>query len=142
MIETVPDKPWLIATAESPDWRTRMEFKNQVFYADEPVAAGGADSAPAPGDLLLSALASCTLITIQMYARRKEIDVAGMSVAVRYFSETIGGARKTRFEKKIMFPPNLDEMVKARLLQVSEACPISKILNGEISTQTAEETVA
>jgi putative redox protein len=84
----------------------------------------------------MASLASCTLITINMYAQRKGIDVTGLEVRVRYVSEQDSGKRKTRFEKQLVLPSHLDETVKLRLLQVSEACPVSKILNGEIETAT------
>lgn len=128
----------MTAEADGPAWRTRLTYKNHLFYADEPVHDGGTDSAPAPGPLLMASLASCTLITIQMYAKRKEIDVTGLKVEVRYFSEAVGSSKKTRFEKRITFPAGLEESFRKRLLQVSEACPISKILNGEITTETIE----
>ncbi len=136
--EITPEKPWMKATPESTDWRTKLEYRGHTFYADEPIDLGGSNSAVSPGVLLMGSLASCTIITIQMYAKRKGIDVSGMEVNVRYFSETVGSSRKTRFEKRVILPDHLDAATKTRLFQVSEACPISKILNGEIETTTLE----
>jgi putative redox protein len=130
------EKPWLTATCEDPVFRTKMAYRDQVFYADEPENLGGGNSAPSPGVLLLASLASCTIITIRMYAQRKGYDVTGLQVKVRYFSEQAGSSKKTRFEKQLLLPAHLDESVKERLRQVSEACPVSKMLNGEMITET------
>ena len=42
---------------------------------DEPVAVGGEDTAPAPHELLVAALASCVATVLVMYARTKEWDL-------------------------------------------------------------------
>ena len=41
------------------------------IIADEPLGVGD-DAGPDPYSLLLSSLAACTIMTVQMYARRKD----------------------------------------------------------------------
>ncbi|MEG1203610.1 MAG: OsmC family protein, partial [Comamonas sp.] len=63
------------AHAQSTDTSYRVTLtdpQGHTWYVDEPREQGGADSAPNPIQLLLSALAACTTVTLQMYADRKQ----------------------------------------------------------------------
>ena len=53
-------------------YQCTIEWRNGQFIVDEPKNAGGRDTGPDPFTLLLSSLASCTLITLRMYIHRKD----------------------------------------------------------------------
>ena len=89
---------------------------------------GGADTAPAPDELLEAALASCTAITLRMYAERKAWMILSIEVSVSL--ERIEG--KTFFTRQITIHGEVAEEQKQRLLQIAKACPVSKTLLGEI----------
>jgi putative redox protein len=65
-------------------YRTEITTENKSFAADEPGELGGADTAPSPPEYLMSALASCTAITLRMYADRKKLAVNKIKVQVSY----------------------------------------------------------
>ena len=50
------------------------EVTQHQWKSDEPEDLGGKNAGPTPVELLLSALASCKLITVRMYAERKQWD--------------------------------------------------------------------
>ncbi|MBL8120451.1 MAG: OsmC family protein, partial [Anaerolineae bacterium] len=52
--------------------RTVIKTDRHTWYADETEAAGGLDTAADPEQQLLGAVGSCMVITVQLYARRKE----------------------------------------------------------------------
>ena len=52
--------------------------------ADEPKDEGGEDAGPSPQELLAASLASCTAITMEMYAQRKGWDIGDVTVDVDY----------------------------------------------------------
>src|SRR5213076_1797143 len=54
------------------------------FLADEPVAVGGLDSGPGPYDLLLAGLGACTAMTLRLYAERKALPLAQVTVRLRH----------------------------------------------------------
>ncbi len=64
--------------------RHTVQVRDHQVTVDEPLDAGGDDSAPDPQELLAVSLASCTAITIEMYAARKGWDIGHVEVDVEY----------------------------------------------------------
>ncbi len=61
-----------------------IEIRDHRLVADEPEDEGGDDAGPRPTELLAASLASCTAITIEMYADRKGWDLGTVEVTVEY----------------------------------------------------------
>ena len=61
-----------------------VKVGDHVITVDEPAEQGGDDLGPSPQELLAAALASCTAVTMEMYAKRKGWDTSGLAVDVRY----------------------------------------------------------
>jgi putative redox protein len=121
------------ASIASSKYRLTLNDGRHEFFADEPQKQGGTDTAPAPDELLEASLASCTAITLRMYADRKQWPVETIDVTVKL--ERVDG--KTVFTKHIQLTGDIDEVQKQRMLQIAEACPVSKTLLGNIDIKSA-----
>lgn len=121
---------------ESLKYRSELRAGKHLFYADEPLADGGADSAPNPYELLLSALGSCTAITCKMYADRKEWPLTAITVLLNMEIERKPGGQITRIDRTLVFDGELDQNQKHRLLTIANKCPVHKILSNTIAIET------
>jgi putative redox protein len=102
---------------------------DHTITVDEPVASGGQDEGPSPQELLAAALASCTAVTMEMYAQRKGWDTSGLAVDVQYTPAERGAP--TKFELVLKMPAHLDEAQIERLQVIAAKCPVHRTLEGE-----------
>jgi putative redox protein len=123
---------WASAVIGREQYKTDLILDSHTLTGDEPLDKGGKDLGPAPGDLLRLSLASCTAITLRMYADRKAMDVEKIEVKVT--SETVN--TKTIFHRQVMITGNIDDKQRKRMLQIANACPIHKTLTNPIEVLT------
>jgi putative redox protein len=116
-----------------------VAVREHRLTADEPREHGGADAGPSPQELLAASLASCTAITIEMYAVRKGWDVGDIAVAVSY--EPAQRGSPTRFAMEVRFPKELPEDQRERLMQIGAKCPVHRALEGEVMFEETVELV-
>ncbi|KAB7622664.1 OsmC family protein [Alkalilimnicola sp. S0819] len=102
------------------------------WRADEPVAQGGDGSAPAPYELLLSALGACTAITLQMYARRKQWELGEIHLEMKFFMHE----GEERIERVLRFGAALDDGQRARLLEIAGKTPVTRTVHAGTPIET------
>jgi putative redox protein len=119
--------------------RHAVEMRGHTVVADEPTDEGGEDSGPSPQELLAGSLASCTAITMEMYAQRKGWDIGDVSVHVDY--EPAQRGSPTRFRMTVDLPKELPEEQRERLMQIGAKCPVHRVLEGEVMFEESVELV-
>jgi putative redox protein len=128
-----------IAKRENSRFRHDVEIRDHHLTADEPEDTGGEDSGPSPEELLAASLASCTAVTIEMYARRKGWDIGEVEVNVEY--EPAQRGSPTRFSLAVSLPKELPEDQRERLMQIGAKCPVHRTLEGEVMFDERVELV-
>ena len=110
------------------------------FRVDEPLSVGGTESAPDPYDYLLTALGSCTSMTIGLYARRSKIPLDEITVRLshsRIHAEDCETCQTKkgmldRIDLKIKLTGPITPEQHAKLMEVAAKCPVHRTLKSEI----------
>src|SRR5690606_9888914 len=126
------------------NFTTSIQTKKHAFIADEPESVGGDDLGPSPYDFLSAGLAACTVMTLKLYAERKQWDLREVYVYVTYSKKhiedlTSDGEKPARLDhllKKLKFVGNLDENQKEKLKEIAAKCPVHKTLQSDITIET------
>src|ERR687885_442837 len=116
-----------------------VAIRDHTVVSDEPEERGGEDSGPSPQELLAASLASCTAITIEMYADRKGWNLGEVVVDVDY--EPAQRGSPTRFVMNVKLPKELPEDQRERLMQIAAKCPVHRTLEGEVMFEESIEVV-
>lgn len=125
-------------------FRTALTARGFGLAADEPISVGGTETAPTPYDYLGMALAACTSMTIQMYARRKGLHLDDVQVAVTHSKvhasdcehcDTTDG-HLDRLTRIISLTGDVTEDQRTRLLEIANRCPVHRTLENEIDVVT------
>lgn len=106
-------------------YETEVEIREHRLTADEPPGSGGDDKGPSPTELLAASLASCTAITIEMYASRKDWELGAIEVDVNWPGPIEGGKK---LEVEIRVPAELTDEQRERLLAIAAHCPVHRLL--------------
>jgi putative redox protein len=116
-----------------------VEVDGHTFTVDEPEEAGGSNTAPSPTRLLTASLASCTSMTIVMYANRKGWDVGRIEVSAEFERPDVGEAAS--FDVTVRLPSSLSEEQVERIMGIAAKCPVHRTLVGEVTVNDRVELV-
>ena len=111
-------------------FRHMVDVREHHVSIDEPLDQGGDDSAPSPQEMLAASLASCTAVTMEMYAERKGWDLGYVEVECSYTPAERGCP--TRFEIVLRLPEDSTDEQVERLKIIAAKCPIHRTLDGEV----------
>ncbi len=139
----------VVASLDAEDgFTTKMKVGNHYMVADEPTDFGGNDFGPSPYDLVSSGLSACTVMTLQMYAKRKKWPLRNVSVHTTYGKAHApdcencedATAKIDTFHREIQLTGALDQKQRERMLQIADKCPVHKTLHSETQVITKLST--
>ena len=120
------------ASIGTANYRTSIVTGHHQLTADEGPGLGGKDVGPGPYELLTSALAACTVITLRMYAERKQWPVTGVQADVRFVRD---GDRQ-HIDRVLTIEGAVDDEQKKRMADIAERTPVTLTLKGGLEIRT------
>jgi len=130
----------VVASLDAEDGFTaQMKVGSHYMIADEPLDVGGSDFGPSPYELVSAGLSACTVMTIQMYVRRKGWDLENVEVHTSYAKEHAldcencesEDAKIDTFHREVILKGELDEKQKSRIMEIADKCPVHRTLHSE-----------
>ena len=129
---------------------TSVPFTNHIYtnshhiLGDEPKDFGGDDLGLSPYELLNSAIGSCTVLTLKLYAQRKQWDLREVFVYLSYSKkhaselglEIEDMGQLDHIYKKIKLVGNLTEEQKGKLKEIASKCPVHKTVASPVHFTT------
>lgn len=134
----------VVADIGTEHYRTEVLANGFSMVADEPESVGGTNTGPTPYEYLLASLGACTVMTLRMYADRKEWPLEGARARLEHqkihaedcaHCETEEG-KIDRIQRVLSLEGPLDEAQRQRLLEIANRCPVHRTLTGEIDVRT------
>lgn len=103
--------------------RVDAEYKGRVIQTDQPVYQGGGGEAPAPFDLFLASIATCSGFYVLAFCEKRGISVENASVVMR----TEKNPESKMIEKisiEVQLPPEFPEKYTNAVLKAVDACTV------------------
>ncbi|MEH6535062.1 MAG: bifunctional alpha/beta hydrolase/OsmC family protein [Psychroserpens sp.] len=144
MLDTAGEQLVAHLNLKEDNFTTTIQTAKHNFIADEPESIGGDDFGPSPYDFISAGLAACTVMTLKLYAERKQWDLQEVYAHITYSKKhsddlMLDIEKPTRIDhlsKKLTFIGDLDESQKQRLKEIASKCPVHKTLLSEIIIDT------
>ena len=137
-----PDTPTarVVVRGSASGFAQEVTVGKYTLRVDEPLSAGGTESAPDPYDYLLTALGSCTSMTVGWYARHHKIPLENVTVSLRHSRihaqdcaecETKNGLLD-RIDLDVQLTGPITPEQHAKLMEIAGKCPVHRTLKSEI----------
>lgn len=120
-------------------YTNKITCNNHTIYSDQPESLNGDDKGPSPFDLLLSALGSCTSITLKMYAERKNIQLDVINIRLNYIPPNEIEGTSSRIIRRIHIEGDFTEDQHTRMLEIADRCPVHQTLREKVDIMSCFE---
>lgn len=121
--------------------KVSAEFDGRTVLTDQPAAAGGDGSAPAPFDLFLASIGTCAGLFVLSFCRKRDIPTEGLEL-IQTADWSDAEHRVTRIALRIVVPGGFPEKYRGSLAKAAELCTVKRHLLNPPAFEIATEVRA
>ncbi|MBK9796718.1 MAG: OsmC family protein [Holophagaceae bacterium] len=107
--------------------RVDAHFGPFTVRTDQPVKAGGEDSAPTPFALFLASLGTCAGIYVVGFCRQRGLPTEGIRLVQTMGHDSVTG-KLSRVDLDIQLPAGFPEQYREPLIRAASQCAVKKQL--------------
>lgn len=107
--------------------RVDAAFGSHVVRTDQPVSAGGEDTAPAPFDLFLASLATCAGIYVLGFCQARGIPTEGITLVQHHVTDP-ATKHLDAVQLEIHLPEGFPAKYRDSVVRAAEGCKVKKLL--------------
>jgi ribosomal protein S12 methylthiotransferase accessory factor len=123
--------------------KVNASYNGHIIKTDQPLAAGGDDSAPAPFDLFLASIGTCAGIYVKSFCDKREIPTDNIKII-----QTMNYNQETRLidhiNLEIELPSDFPENYRSAVINAANLCTVKKHLQEppviDVNTRVAANT--
>jgi len=117
-------------------YQLELRSGGRRWIADEPASVGGLGSGPTPYNLLASALAACTTMTLRHHADSQGWPVTRIRTAVSHRRDRTASPPDV-FSRQVGIEGDIDDAQRAALLEMTQHCRVHRTLEQGSSFEAA-----
>jgi len=109
-----------------------------TIMTDQPIKAGGDDTAPTPFNLFLASLATCAGIYIKGFCDQRELQADKIKLTLEYETDPIQ-KMVSKFIIRIFVPREFPEKYDQAMINTAALCAVKRHLNERIQNEITVE---
>jgi ribosomal protein S12 methylthiotransferase accessory factor len=106
--------------------RVDVQVGQHVLHTDQPLTAGGEDSAPSPYELFLASIGACAGIFVQGFCAARKLPTEGIRVVEQPHFDEKGVLSSVDLDVQV--PQDFPERYRDALIKVVEQCSVKKAI--------------
>jgi len=101
-----------------------VHYRGHVILTDQPIMAGGDDSAPSPFELFMASIGACAGVYVKSFCKQRGLPYENIKLVQR-MSKNENNMIGT-VEISIIVPPDFPDKYRPMLVNAANACSVKK----------------
>jgi ribosomal protein S12 methylthiotransferase accessory factor len=115
--------------------RVHARYKGFVIETDQPVKAGGDESAPAPFDLFIASIGTCAGIYVLSFLEQRGLSTEGAGIGLS-LERDLETKLVSKISLEIKLPPDFPPKYVDAVIRTAEMCAVKRHLDNPPAFET------